>query len=233
MKRFVLCILFSICVALLMANPQAEAFVGGDADASGFVDIDDIVYIIQHVFAGFTAPDPYLAGDADCSWFVDIDDIVYLINYVFSDGPAPCVHDQASGSMVGHSECKPYIPAGSKIDHLSNEDCIDYSFSAGVLSFRHVNGAFNCCPASIGGAVYVGEDLIVVVESETYDPYPCPCLCLFDVDYQIVNLPPGQYTVRIEGLNLPESQYLETVVDLITTPAGSYCVERTTYPWVQ
>lgn len=62
----------------------------GDADGSGFVDIDDIVYLIAYIFSGGPAPIPdECYGDADASGGVDIDDVVYLIAYVFSGGPAP------------------------------------------------------------------------------------------------------------------------------------------------
>jgi immune inhibitor A len=65
------------------------AYVPGDADGSGFVDIDDAVYLINYIFGGGPAPDPLVSGDADCSGNVDIDDVVYLINYIFGGGPAP------------------------------------------------------------------------------------------------------------------------------------------------
>ena len=63
--------------------------VCGDADASGAVDIDDVVYLINYIFAGGPEPNPYWTGDADGSGAIDIDDVVYLINYIFSGGPAP------------------------------------------------------------------------------------------------------------------------------------------------
>ncbi len=68
---------------------QAETYVCGDADGSGFVDIDDVVHLINYIFAGGPAPVPLAAGDADCSGFIDIDDVVYLINYIFAGGPPP------------------------------------------------------------------------------------------------------------------------------------------------
>jgi hypothetical protein len=61
----------------------------GDADASDDVDIDDVVYLINHIFSGGPEPVPYMSGDADCSGAVDIDDVVYVIAYVFSGGPEP------------------------------------------------------------------------------------------------------------------------------------------------
>jgi hypothetical protein len=76
-----------------------EEFICGDANGSGgdpAVDIDDVVFLINYVFAGGAAPCPPQAGDANCSGGdvpIDIDDIVYLINYIFAGGPAPCDPD--------------------------------------------------------------------------------------------------------------------------------------------
>jgi len=69
----------------------------GDADASGGVDIDDVVYLINYIFSGGPEPVPYESGDADCSGGVDIDDVVYLINYIFSGGHTPCDTDGDGG----------------------------------------------------------------------------------------------------------------------------------------
>jgi hypothetical protein len=65
-------------------------YVCGDADANGFVNISDAVYLIAYIFSGGPAPNPLEAGDADCNGFVNISDAVYLIAYIFSGGPAPC-----------------------------------------------------------------------------------------------------------------------------------------------
>ncbi|MCX6831104.1 MAG: dockerin type I repeat-containing protein, partial [candidate division Zixibacteria bacterium] len=62
----------------------------GDVDASGSVDIADVVYLIAYIFSGGAAPNPLAAGDVDCSGEINIADIVYLINYIFRGGAAPC-----------------------------------------------------------------------------------------------------------------------------------------------
>jgi hypothetical protein len=67
-----------------------EPFLCGDADDSGGVDIDDVVYLINYIFGGGPPPEPLEVGDVDCSGEVDIDDIVYLIQYIFGGGPVPC-----------------------------------------------------------------------------------------------------------------------------------------------
>jgi hypothetical protein len=65
----------------------------GDADGSGEVDIDDVVYLINYIFTSGPPPDPIESGDADCSGGIDIDDVVWLIAYIFSGGNAPCDTD--------------------------------------------------------------------------------------------------------------------------------------------
>jgi predicted outer membrane repeat protein len=65
-------------------------YLCGDANSSGDVDIDDVVYLINYIFGGGPPPDPLEVGDVDCSGFIDIDDVVYLINYIFAGGPEPC-----------------------------------------------------------------------------------------------------------------------------------------------
>ena len=64
--------------------------VPGDANASGAVDVDDVVYLIAYIFSGGPAPTPDpCCADANNSGGVDVDDVVYLIAYIFSGGPAP------------------------------------------------------------------------------------------------------------------------------------------------
>jgi hypothetical protein len=62
----------------------------GNADGNTFIDIDDVVFIIQYIFVGGPEPDPSWQGDADCNGETDIDDVVYIIEYIFSGGPQPC-----------------------------------------------------------------------------------------------------------------------------------------------
>ncbi|MFH2056665.1 MAG: dockerin type I domain-containing protein, partial [bacterium] len=65
----------------------------GDADGSGGVNISDAVYLIQYIFVGGPAPDPYVAGDANCDGPVNMTDVVYLIQYIFASGAPPCDPD--------------------------------------------------------------------------------------------------------------------------------------------
>ncbi|MFH2054748.1 MAG: dockerin type I repeat-containing protein [bacterium] len=62
----------------------------GDANADGFANITDAIFIIQYIFAGGTEPQPLQTGDPDCSGTVNITDAVYLVQWIFNNGPAPC-----------------------------------------------------------------------------------------------------------------------------------------------
>jgi hypothetical protein len=73
--------------------PQYDiSMQSGDADGSGGIDIDDVVFLVNYIFGGGPAPNPIEAGDCNCSDNVDIDDVVYLICYIFSGGPPPCTY---------------------------------------------------------------------------------------------------------------------------------------------
>ncbi len=63
----------------------------GDANGDCTVSIADVVYLINYIFAGGSAPRPCQAGDVDCTGSVSIADAVFIINYIFSSGPPPCV----------------------------------------------------------------------------------------------------------------------------------------------
>jgi hypothetical protein len=68
---------------------KLQTFIRGDANGNGEVHIEDIVYLINYLFLGGSAPRPLEAGDANCDEVVDIGDLVYLINYLFLGGPPP------------------------------------------------------------------------------------------------------------------------------------------------
>ncbi len=62
----------------------------GDCDANGNLTISDVVFLINYIFSGGTAPEPLLAGDNDCSNMVTISDVVHMINFIFAGGAEPC-----------------------------------------------------------------------------------------------------------------------------------------------
>lgn len=59
------------------------SFIWGDADGSGNIDIDDVVYLIEYIFQGGPAPPIYDMGDFDRNFFVDVDDVTALMEFIF------------------------------------------------------------------------------------------------------------------------------------------------------
>jgi hypothetical protein len=68
-----------------------EGVIIGDANGSGAIDIDDVVYLIAYVFSQGPAPVPYAtaSGDFNATCAVDIDDIVYGIWFILGPGGIP------------------------------------------------------------------------------------------------------------------------------------------------
>lgn len=64
-------------------------FICGDANGDSLITAADVVFLINYLFRGDSAPFPYEAGDADCNGMVETGDVVYLLNYLYREGPAP------------------------------------------------------------------------------------------------------------------------------------------------
>jgi hypothetical protein len=215
----------------LMLSVNSDASVCGDANGDGEINIADAVFIINYIFKGGPAPDPVDSGDANDDGAINVGDAVFLITYIFKGGPAPCSNPY--GYLMAYGDCK-YEHKKPALDSIpATKDCISYSYDGiGTLLLTHINGAFNCCPVSISGYVYINGNLVNIYEEETIGGDPCPCLCLYDLHYEILDLPPGEYTIKIMGLYLGDGDPIESTIALPPSPdTGMYCIERSIYPW--
>src|SRR5262249_17504448 len=59
----------------------------GDANGDGTVDVADVFYLINFLFAG--GPIPLGRTNVNGLGGIDVADVFYLINYLFAGGPAP------------------------------------------------------------------------------------------------------------------------------------------------
>jgi hypothetical protein len=136
-----------------------------------------------------------------------------------------------SASLVDYQGCKEWT-AGyeSRNGVAKNQDCVEYDYDGRTLILRHVNAGFNCCPGEILADIQITGNLITITENER--EAGCYCQCLFDLEFRIENLDPGEVTIRIyepyvqDGDNL-----LEFSLDLESDTAGDFCLERNYYPW--
>ncbi len=69
-----------------------QCIITGDCNKNGYIDVGDVVYLINYLFKGGPPPNPLWMGNVNCDGVVDVGDIVYLINYLFQGGQPPCCH---------------------------------------------------------------------------------------------------------------------------------------------
>lgn len=69
---------------------ELPAYPCGDFDGSNRIDITDLVYLIDYVFANGNPPLDGCRGDVDCDGVTSLTDAVYMVSYIFGQGNPPC-----------------------------------------------------------------------------------------------------------------------------------------------
>jgi hypothetical protein len=62
---------------------HASFVMRGDATGDGLIDVADVLYLVNYLFLGTSAPCPMEAGDVTCDGIVDVADVLFIINYLF------------------------------------------------------------------------------------------------------------------------------------------------------
>ncbi|HUV30679.1 MAG TPA: hypothetical protein VMY05_06305 [Acidobacteriota bacterium] len=204
-----------------------------DCSPDGVVDIGDLTALIDFLFisqASLCCPEEANLN-ADREVVVDIGDLTALIDYLFISQGSLLSCEGPSGSVVGYSTCKSLLEEKPQGDPPLDQDCIDYSYGENyTLTIKHINAGFNCCPV-IAAEIDITDFTITINELDSVIE-PCACLCLFDVDYEIANLPPGEYRlIVIEPYRPFGDDELDVVIDLRNPTSGTHCVYRSEYPW--
>jgi len=229
----VLVITLALCLVGSSVGANDPCCVGRsgnvDCDPGDMVDGGDLSALIDNLFISLTPVCCEEEADMDGNGSIDGIDLSKIIDNLFinmtplkwCDGTPPL------GTFVGRTNCKSF--PGTK-DSSPNLDCIEYQYDGnGTLQLTHVNAGFNCCPG-IEIEFDISDFVITIDEIEVADS--CLCLCLFDLDYQIENLPSGIYTISVnEPYVTPEDEKLEFTVDFTGATSGQHCVERVHYPW--
>ena len=63
--------------------------VPGDVDASSSVDVSDLTFLVDYLFAGGAVPSCLDQANIDGLGDVNVADLTYLVDYLFASGPAP------------------------------------------------------------------------------------------------------------------------------------------------
>jgi hypothetical protein len=219
---------------LVCFSLPSNGFECGDVNTDGIINIFDATYLVSYLYLyGPQPPEMHLA-DVNNSGEVNIFDITDLVSYLYLEGPAlncPPPMDPPSGNLVNIIDC---FERG-EVRVPPEEDCVEYNYDGtSTLLIRHINAGFNCCPLEIYSDINIAAGDIVIQEYETFDTLgPCACLCLYEVYYQIDNLPPGEYTIEIQGQCVySDDDFLNFTVDLSVEPIGEFSIYRGYYPWV-
>jgi hypothetical protein len=137
------------------------------------------------------------------------------------------------GTLLQYSSCKQFMQTteAEPFAPTPENDCIEFLYDGvRILTLKHINAGFNCCPGEITADIDIGSNRIIITENESTQG--CDCLCLFDLQYEIIDLPPGQYTIRIiEPYTHASDEPIVVNVDLRETPDGIFCFSRGHYPW--
>lgn len=137
------------------------------------------------------------------------------------------------GFFIGNSQCKnnPTLTPTSQAVHSSNIDCLQYQYDGSrILTIKHINAAFNCCPQKISASIDITSNTITIIENEAASQ--CSCLCLFDLELRIENLPRGSYYIHvIEPYVNSGDAVMGFNVSLNTQVNDQFCIERNQYPW--
>jgi hypothetical protein len=142
-----------------------------------------------------------------------------------------------AGALLETNGCKQFLAnASGPLDEFApgqHEDCIEYQYDGtNKLVLSHINAGFNCCPGEITAEIDFNSSLITITEREQMQD--CRCLCLFDLDYEVINLARGVYTLRIiEPYVDGGDQVLELTLELLSATSGTFCLQRNYYPWGQ
>ncbi|HER00165.1 MAG TPA: hypothetical protein ENO22_12570 [candidate division Zixibacteria bacterium] len=133
-----------------------------------------------------------------------------------------------SGNLKSVSECGGF----ENFDGDNGNDsasCAIWSYNAsGTLTIVHTNAVFNCCVEELTGDynIDVEASLITIEEGEILMNGGCDCICPYDFEHEIVNLPPGEYTIKFFEPYLWNQDSLIFTIDLLVEQSGEFCVER-------
>ncbi|MFY9151645.1 MAG: hypothetical protein WAO52_06515 [Prolixibacteraceae bacterium] len=147
--------------------------------------------------------------------------------------PDPKAEMNLTATLLGNPQCKGIRSADFADGTPNTQSCVEFSYNQAlkILTLKHINAGFNCCPDSLSCTVTFRNDTIFIQEYEKN--MGCKCNCLYDLDMEIEGVEPGKYLLKLIEPYAMEQQQLCFEVDLKNQNQGSYCVSRLIYPWGQ
>lgn len=154
------------------------------------------------------------------------------------DSPVKSNQSGPTVRLISKSACKgtQESPPSSAASDCT-QDCLKYwRDSDSTLHVRHINAAFNCCMESLSVSVQVKGEVALITESDNMEAGGCRCMCLYDAEYEISNLPASVHKIEIAEPyakldQWPDEQPLCCSLVESVTDTTTCCVDRCHYPW--
>ena len=222
-----------VLVLLLAAGTSADARccegTTGDLDNDASVTMGDLTVLIDHLFVSLAPLACPAEADCDGSPGVTMGDLTVFLDHLFvSLAPMPPCPYEDGWAALGHGACKTF-----KVDGTAKEggyECVQwqYTVETGALHVTHTNATFNCCPV-MRYEVEISGDTIFINEIEIEGL--CDCICPFDFEYELYNVPMLSFTVAFNPYYWPPDQDpLICDIDLALEPQGECCIWRPYLP---
>ena len=105
------------------------------------------------------------------------------------------------GRLGGYSDSgclPPEMAANGAGDEypFCGDEVVEVTVGPGTVHVVHRNAVYNCCPDEIR-VTYTGDGASLQLFEQEILTTPCSCLCCYDVEATIVDLPPGEYVLQV------------------------------------
>ncbi len=139
--------------------------------------------------------------------------------------------ESINGKVIKQTDCKTFKSIINNAEVADTLSCVNYSFntSENLLTLKHINTGFNCCPGELSCKVSFNNDTIIIQEFEEQNA--CDCNCLFDLDIEVYGLKARNYYLKFIEPYRGEQEKLFFEIDLQNQADGTHCVFRNQYPW--
>ena len=102
------------------------------------------------------------------------------------------------------------------------ETCTDSVYAAvdgNRIRVVHTGALYNCCPTRFDYDVSVQDNAFLVVESEILEN-PCYCICCIDLEMEIEDAPPGEYTLLFVWYDYDTQMWRDWMLEIDVPDVG-------------
>ena len=139
---------------------------------------------------------------------------------------------EITGQLISNTLCKDFLKSAAQgLPTPDTLSCIAYTYNKAdsILTIRHINAGFNCCPEELSCTIVTRGDTIIIQEFEKFSM--CDCDCLYDLDILINGVLDKKYKIKMIEPYARAQEDLFFEIDLSVEVSGSFCVVRKRYPW--